>query len=297
MRRFRRGELPISSENDTSALRGDVSAKHGVVHMGDVQLEGDLAAYGWKPAWGVLGASGMALFCAGIPALVGFFFGGAPWSWFYFGGTATPLGIVFFIWYPFIAAFPRLVIFDRRRRLVHIPRWFSRRPDAVRWQDAQFLILDEPTGYLSMYRATALFALRPGWSIETDGYPAWRYRQEFYRSANDDSPSGDVEACWRFIVSFMTDPPEECEPAVEVVKRSKSVVDLRYGGTDWAAYRQSFSGGGRMWKRLYGTELLTEPNWIRDADGAWHELPEGPRERVVLPDGPTDKRVPVVEGE
>jgi len=44
---------------------------------------------------------------------------------------------------------------------------------------------------------------------------------------------------------------------------------------------------------LYGTELLTAPNWVYDEAGRWRRLPEGPRERLVPSDGPEEERVPV----
>ncbi len=70
---------------------------------------------------------------------------------------------------------------------------------------------------------------------------------------------------------------------------AQSVVRLNHGG-DWAALRHAES---RQFRRFYGSELLTEPNWVLNEGGRWQRLPEGPRERIELPDAPEEKRVPV----
>ncbi len=287
---LRRGNLTATATGDTHAFRFPVRPPRvgtGDSPIGMNVLDGDLLVYGWKPLYGYVGGVGYALFSFGLVAVLLAVTGPEP-EWRYTAAITFPLGILILIWF-FLGAYPRLVIFDRRRGLVHLPRWFGRRRlDAVRFADANVLVVDMPSGYMGLEPLTQVYVSRPGWSLWRREYPPWHARIDLGALASEVDDEA-AEQSWRQIVTFMTEPRETSVWIGWTVYNTAATVELSYGD-DWAAMRRAEA---RSLRRLYGSELLTEPNWVCDEEGRWRRLPEGPRERIELPDGPEEKRVPV----
>lgn len=290
----RRGEIPVTELTDTRHFIHppapmDVYAARtpGMDWPVDIgTLEGDLLVFLWKPLGGLIGGVGMPTFPMALGSAY-YYFAGVPGPWGWIALVGVPLTAWMLIWYPFFARYRRFVIFDRRRGLVHLPRWLSRRrPDAVRWEDFGVLVKDIPGGYMGMSPETVVYAVRPPYSLWRRQYPPWYARIPFLRSGAETHES---EQSWRRIASYMTEPLEDQPWVAERKCLRESATRVAFNG-DWVAYRRKDES--HCWP-LYGSELLTAPNWVYDEAGRWQRLPEGPRERLVPSDGPEEKRMPV----
>ncbi len=287
-RELARGELAVTATDDTRDFRSPPrTPEPGALGrpVGLSLLDGDLLVYGWKPLVIPIMGFGMYVFIYGWIALWGFL-RDEPGTWGWQALIMIPLGYWMFIKYPFKGGYPRLVIFDRRRGLVHVPRWFSGRLDAVPFADANVLLIDVAGGYMGRSPGTEMYVARPGWSLWCGEYPPWYARIAF---AGFGAETDVAEQSWRHIITFMTEPLEASEWVERTAFNKAAVAELSYDN-DWLAMRRAQTQGFR---RLYGSKLLTEPNWVCDEEGRWQRRPDGPRERIELPDGPEAKRVPV----
>jgi len=145
-----------------------------------------------------------------------------------------------------------------------------------------------PGGYLNSSPMMEVCAVRPPCSLWRREYPSFVRRAPIVRS---DMWEHDAEQSWRRILTFMTE-PLSASPWVESLKSGvEAMAAVDYEG-DWQKARWR-DVRGIFFRPFYGLELLTEPNWICDEEGRWHRVPEGRRERIALPDGPEEKRVPL----
>ncbi len=286
-RRLKSGEAPITDVGDTKAFRFPCR-QADVLPLGpggDSHLEGDLLAYGWRPESPLLWAIAL------LASLFGMSFGIAALArgdgfWLLVCLAVSAIGVLI-LRHGLRADDRRFVVFDRRRGLVHISRRFGPRPDAVRWQDLSVLVLDGSSPFGDGSMETAIYVARPGRSLLRFQYP--RRRERIRLGVNSSAQDEEAEQSWRQIAIFMSEPREDPEWVVREKWFRSSVAALSYGN-DWTAMRRAES---RMFRHLYGSELLTEPNWVCDDKGRWQRQPVGPRERIELPDGPQEKRVPV----
>ena len=293
---LRRGECPVTELTDTRQFYyppAPIDDEEPLLDgpLGIKLLEGELLVFGWTPAMALVGGVGSFVLIYGALTFWGYL-RGEDWISAWEGLGLLPLGALMFIWYPFFAPYRRFVVFDRRRGLVHLPGWFrGRRPDAVRWQDLGVLLAEVPGGYMGSTPLTQVYVVRPPSSLARREYPPWYRRIPFI---DGEAAHHDAEQSWRRVATWMTEPLEASPWAVSLKELDQDVaegdaLEDSYRG-DWAAFRKDIAGSLRP---FYGTELLTEPNWVCDAEGCWQRRPDGPRERIELPDGPEEKRVPV----
>lgn len=234
-------------------------------------LQGDYLAYGWKPYSRLVAIVGTALatltFAFGLGGLLGTPLIGWPLM------LMSALGAMIAYRYLYQTGFPRFVVFDRARGLVHVPHTFSPRHDTIRWQDANVCILDEQAYLLGLRPCTTLYVVRPGWDFRRDGYPPLQARIEIDRISGH-LHDGHSEAVWRFIVAFMT-LPRDANPHLKAVEHGlQTIRDLDYGG-DWDAMRQSRRvrhGFFGAFSRLNLSNLSINPDWLRRPDGRWRVL-------------------------
>ena len=296
---LRRGELAVTELTDTRQFYYppapmDEHAARRPAMDGPQEpnlLEGELLVLGWTPALALVGGVGMNVFVWGVLCL-GLALTGPELRYWYNTAWALPLGTLMLIWYPFFAPYWRFVIFDRRRGLVHLPGWFrGRRPDAVRWDDFGVLLAEMPGGYMGTSPLTRVYAVRPPSSLARREYPPWYRRIPFLQSGVEEH---DAEQGWRRVATWMSEPPEASPWALSVRELDASIAEDSFAG-NWVARRRYMLTlrGAKCFRPFYGTELLTEANWVCGTDGRWQRRPDGPRERIELPDGPEEKRVPV----
>ncbi|MEX0732240.1 MAG: hypothetical protein WED00_06540 [Aquisalimonadaceae bacterium] len=259
----------VVANNDLSTLRRANEKVSGESHAtGWSWLQDDYLVYGWKPCYRLINATGMILAALAFAFSVGGLIGTMLISWHYV--LIIAVGAIAAYYYIYRAGFPRFVVFDRARGLVHVPRLFSTAQDAVRWRDANVCIIDEQSGSLGVVSSTALYIVRPGWDFKRDGYPPLRTRIQIDRVGNR-LHEGHSEAVWRFIVAFMT-LPRNANPYLRIVEdRLREVRDLNFGG-DWDAMRHD----RRSRKRYHGAfshlnlaSLSGSPDWLRKSDGSW----------------------------
>ncbi len=304
---LKQGDLSVLATGDTRAFRSRaydpvrrrresrvLKYLGGHIAPGQHHLEGDLLAFRCSAERFPSPRTGTAVLLLCLTLLLSifsavFYVAGDWWGMpLAFIGVPTMLVATRAIW-------PRVcfAIFDRRRCLVHLPSLLpNRRMDALRWKDLDVVVLDlwVRTGYRvpTYHPFVGIFLAKPGRSLERGEYPPPNGRVELLdilRPSSEDT----TEQTWRIISSFMEEAPSQNIESTEGTNRDRRVVMERYGG-DWAIMRWKES---RAFRRLYGLELLTEPNWVRDETGQWHERPASAQERIAPPDDPTEKRVPV----
>ena len=296
---LRRGELPVTDLTDTRQFYYPPAPMHKYAARrpemdnpaGVFLLEGELLVFGWTPAMALVGGVGSFVLIYGALTFWGYL-RGEDWISAWEGLGLLPLGALMFIWYPFFAPYRRFVVFDRRRGLVHLPGWFrGRRPDAVRWQDLGVLLAEVPGGYMGSTPLTQVYVVRPPSSLARREYPPWYRRIPFI---DGEAAHHDAEQSWRRVATWMTEPPEASPWALSRKELDQGIADEFFRGNWTAHHRDKLTlPASKQLRLFFGTELLTEPNWVCDAGGRWQRRPDGPRERIELPDGPEEKRVPV----
>jgi len=174
--------------------------------------------------------------------------------------------------YLFVLPCDRYVVFDRRNQLVHLPRWFSRKQDSIPWEEADFGIIDVRHGQFDMQKGTNLYVVKPPWSLLHDGYFNWRtgicFHQEskIWRDMTREGESIEgAESVFRFIIDFMTRPPER-SVSLNYIVGMDHVLE-KQGNVD--RYPASY---GYFYKWLDPECLPDKPNWQRTADGRWQQL-------------------------
>src|SRR5690554_6675590 len=154
-----------SEKNDASVLTGEktFSRRYGKVvdkTIGIVcDLRGDYLIYGWRP-WGVPMAL-IWMYSADfgiVSLLITLTREGEAIHWIWDWPGVLLCGVLFYLsfWWYFRSPFSHYIVFDRRNRLIHLPRWFSHKQDSIRWEEADLCVLDMPTGYLGEHTTTEL---------------------------------------------------------------------------------------------------------------------------------------------
>lgn len=290
-RQLRQGRLRVRANNDTRDFR----TPDGEPNLGAISIfhrDGDLLAFGWTPWLIPSYLLGLALFGWGSVAFLNVTWGlgdepPGPWTGWLVAGIGLPLGYWFFLGRAFFRRARYLIVIDRRYGLVHIPRLLRpKRPDAVRFEDASILVTEQGMGTDMQEPHTALHVGQPGWSLWRREYPPLNARRFIFSDRRERS---DTEDLVRVIMRFVLSPPGTT--AWEAGELSADKIRTGYDGpTTWRRHRWE---AAPYYRRLYGMELLTEPNWGYDNRYRWQRQRAGKRERLVLPDGPDDKRIPV----
>lgn len=291
-RALRRGDAQPTTPDDVSAFqhppRTSELERKGTP-LGSGIIDGDLLTFVWQPLFWLAFPFGVSLLTGGLGAIWAIMEGEEQTYWVWFAWIFTPLGL-FLLWYSLLARYFRQMIFDRRRGLVHVPHLLSRRLDTVRFADLDVLLVRVPTGFHGMESVIRPYLARPGYNFALGDYPRPWHRVPFLVA--DPNPPDTAEWLWRQIVAFMTRPIEESPWAVQNRRGDHAVAKLDYNG-NWAAMRRAMHQNDL---RLYGSKLLTAPNWYRDANGDWHRTAGGERERIDYPHGPQENRVPCEPG-
>ena len=280
-----------SEKNDASVLTGEktFSRRYGKVvdkTIGIVcDLRGDYLIYGWRP-WGVPMAL-IWMYSAGfgiVSLLITLTREGEAIHWIWDWPGVLLCGVLFYLsfWWYFRSPFSHYIVFDRRNRLIHLPRWFSHKQDSIRWEEADLCVLDMPTGYLGEHTTTELHVVPPPLTLKQRGTkPWWRFFKYHYDSKqkhlmhNGYTLDGS-EAVFRFIIDFMTHPPEQCITLDAIADHDLDIEMKELGNNDFERAVHKYK---KLWSLIDPERLPTEPNWTRDKQGQWQQVHPAVRAR------------------
>ncbi|RUO33730.1 hypothetical protein [Aliidiomarina soli] len=250
-------------------------------------LRGDYLIYGWRP-W-ILPMAIIALLSLGfgITALLATLtLEGEPpvwWLSWYGVGASTICAYISFFGYAH-SPFSHYIVFDRRNKLVHLPRWLSHKQDSIRWDDADIAVIDMPSGILGETTDTELHVLPPPVSFNKHGTRRWFRHFKFHfdskaphelKAYNGYTVDG-AEAVYRFIVDFMTKPREQ-SIALDAICSHDLDIELEiYGDND---FEKAVSKYKKLWSLIDPERLPTESNWERNSDGNWQQIRPAVRAR------------------
>jgi len=274
-----------SETNDASTLTGEQT--YSFMHQKVVDktlaglcvLRGDYLIYGWRP-WLApmtlimlfsLGTLTTALILKLSPAPSNLWV--LSWSGIAFSAL---LFVISYLWYP-RSRFSHYIVFDRRNRLIHLPRWFSHKQDTIRWEEADLCVLDMPTGYFFEHITTELHLVPPPLTLQHQGTRRWwRFFKYHFDSKepkvlkNFNGVTYDgAEAVFRFIVDFMTQPPEKSMTLDAVIFNDMDVEMKELGNND---FKRAVSKCQKLWSLIDPERLPSEPNWVRDDEGHWQQI-------------------------
>lgn len=277
-KRLRRGVLPVAARNDDESI---LWYTHGPKHYytSGALFYRDYLIYGWWP-WRMPWLF-TAFWCGNASFVYLFVYGFVP------DGTISDLHValitlviaVFGFWHGFTHfRFRKYIVFDRKHKLVHLPRLFGRGLDTVRWEDLGACIVNTIGGYAGSTTMGGLFLCRPRWDLLRDGYPPCTRRIYVYGLGPRYGGPRAVERIWRFIVDFMTQPPAQSK--IGDYSDMASTVERDCGG-DWDVFfrevwpRRSREPKGVL-KHFDPGHYPTAPNWSRTPEGVWQRV--GPAE-------------------
>lgn len=281
-----------SETNDASTLTGEQT--YSFMHQKVVDktlgglcvLRGDYLIYGWRPwlapmtliimfSLGAL-ATGLILKLSPAPSDLWIL----TWSGIAFSAL---LFAISYLWYP-RSRFSHYIVFDRRNRLIHLPRWFSHKQDSIRWEEADLCILDMPTGYFFEHITTELHLVPPPLTLQHQGTRHWwRFFKYHFDSKepkvlkNFNGVTYDgAEAVFRFIVDFMTRQPEQSIAMDAMCLYDMGIEIKELGNND---FQRAVRKSQKLWSLIDPERLPTEPNWVRDEQSAWQQLRPAVRAR------------------
>ncbi|MGM0677100.1 MAG: hypothetical protein ACQETW_06795 [Pseudomonadota bacterium] len=190
-----------------------------------------------------------------------------------------PLGVAL-SWISLRIPANRFIVFDRSNQLTYIPKKFTSRHDSIRWKDTSFFIFDENyLTRLNTYSNTNITLVPPpldGKKGEVPG-PYGIGRLIFLQGLHvRHYNSAEAEAIYRYIVAFMTQPPDK-GILREIQQTEQAICNEEYDG-DRDAMRRHL---GWFWYRLDLEKLPNQPNWIRHPNGRWERT--GPGVKVLRP--------------
>lgn len=252
-----------------------------------VDLRGDYLIYGWRP-WG-LPMTLLWMFSGGLgitAVIAALTTQGEAMHWIWDWPGAALCALLFYLsyWWYFRSPFSHYIVFDRRHQLIHLPRWFSHKQDSIRWIEADLCVLDMLTGYFNESITTELSVVPPPLSLQQQGSKPWR---RFFKYHHDSKrphilknfngyPMEGAEAVFRFIVDFMTCPPERCMALDIICYKDWDIEMEKMGNND---FERAIRKEKTLWSLIDPERLPTEPNWIRDAQGHWQQIRPAVRAR------------------
>src|SRR5690554_624161 len=132
-----------STKNDASVLTGEQTFSRLYERVVDktlglvCDLRGDFLIYGWRP-WNVpmvlLWMFSLGFMITGIILTVMRDTPSQIWLLTWPGGILFCAALFYLsFWWYFRSPFSHYIVFDRRHRLIHLPRWFSHKQDSIRW--------------------------------------------------------------------------------------------------------------------------------------------------------------------
>jgi len=276
-----------SETNNASTLIGEQTYSRFYAKVTDktlgivCDLRGDYLIYGWRP-WGIPMAL-IAFFSLGI-GVSGLILPGNLWILTWPGTLLCAFLFVISFWWYFRSPFSHFIVFDRRNQLIHLPRWFSHKQDTIRWKEADLCVLDMPTGYFFEHVTTELHLVPPPLTLQHQGTRHWwRFFKYHYDSKqphiikeyNGYTVDGS-EAVFRFIIDFMTYPPEQ-SIALDAMCMKDMDIEMKELGNN--NFERSVSKYKKFWSLIDPERLPSEPNWTRDKQGQWQQLRPAVRAR------------------
>lgn len=212
---------------------------------------------------------------------------------FWWVGGAISLGFNR-IW-PFF--YRHCLIFDRKRKLVHIPHW-RRGWDRIRWEDAELILFDRNQEPLPIAQYSCLWLARPPFNVLARRNPWPWQRIELQKTTQDYQYANQLNVKW--LAEYMNGNDvgpllgDEHEP-----ESPDQVLDDDYLGTQWwelerwppKALFEHYKKVG--WKNLSEVDQLTlqtraafakidpdklpsDPTWWRDEEGNWNHVSRKP---------------------
>lgn len=282
-----------SKEHSTSVLKGEKTYSRLYKRVTDktigvfCDLRGDYLIYGWRPWYIPIAILAILSMGFGITALLATLtLQGQPpvwWlSWHGVGVSAVGAYISLF-WYS-SSPFSHYVVFDRRNKLVHLPRWFSHKQDTIRWDDADIAILDVPSGYLGETTDTELSIMPPPLSFNEHGTRRWFRHFKFHFDSKaprhlqqyDGHTVDGVEAVYSFIIDFMTRPREQSLSLDAICFLDFNIEMEELGNNN---FEDSVKKYRKLWSLIDPERLPTKPNWERDSEGNWQQIRPAVRAR------------------
>ncbi|MFY0666086.1 MAG: hypothetical protein JXQ97_15790 [Natronospirillum sp.] len=279
-----------SENNDASVLTGEQTFSRLYERVVDktisnlCDLRGDYLIYGWRP-WNVpmvlLWMFSLGFLITGIILTVMRDTPSQIWLLTWPGGILV-CAVLFYLsfWWYFRSPFSHYIVFDRRRRLIHLPRWLSHKQDSIRWDEADLCVLDIPTGYVGQDNSTELHVIPPPLTLKQSGTkPWWRFFKYHYDSKQRHMMYGDytvdgAEAVFRFIIDFMTQPPEQ-SIALDVMPSSE--MELEYEAKN--DFKTFIHKERYFFSLIDPNRLPSEPNWVRDEQDRWQQVRPAVRAR------------------
>ncbi|MCG5515354.1 MULTISPECIES: hypothetical protein [unclassified Ectothiorhodospira] len=277
----RKNEIAFSPEHIEEPLNGDTRFQNGdsVDYWPGLSWEeGDKLIFGYFSASTTLASIGTGISLVGIAGIItstnqpslGLLVSSL---------IALPFGMVIF-WISLRTRANRFIVFDRKHQVTHTPKKLSAKHDSIKWRDTSFFIFDE--GYLHRpmtYSNTNITLVPPpldGKKGEVPG-PYGIGRLIFLQGLHvRHYNSAEAEAIYRYIVAFMTQPPDK-SILREIQQTEQAICNEEYDG-DRDAMRRHL---GWFWYRLDLEKLPNQPNWIRHPNGRWERT--GPGVKVLRP--------------
>ena len=276
-----RRNTAFSENHDETALVGNLQRRNGVevTHWpGRSWEEKDMLIYGYSSIETTIATIGVGLFMIAAATLLISISESSP-NKVLASLVALPIGATIF-WLSSRMRANRFIVFDRVKKMTHIPKRFSSKHDTIKWGDTSFFIFDENyLTRLNTYSNTNITLIPPpidGRQGRVPG-PYSIGRLIFLQGLQSrHHNSAEAEAIYRYIVAFMTQPPNE-GILQEVQRREQAICDEEYNG-DRDAMRRHL---GWFWYRLDPKKLPDQPNWIRHPDGRWERT--GPGVKALRP--------------
>ena len=282
-----------TEKNDDSTLVGEQGYSLHGYEVKDklcniaVDLRGDYLIYGWRPwglpmslLWGISGGFGIT----GI--LLSLMRDTPSQIWLLTWPGVIFCAVMFYIsyWWYFRSPFSHFIVFDRRNQLIHLPRWFSHKQDSIRWAEADLCVLDMLTGYFNESITTELSVVPPPLTLQQQGTkPWWRFFKYHYDSKrpvdlkeHNGYPFEGAEAVFRFIIDFMTYPPERSLALDIMCYKDMSIQTENLGNNDFERAIKKYK---KLWSLIDPERLPIQPNWIRDEQGEWQQVRPAVRAR------------------
>lgn len=282
-----------SAQHSSSVLTGEKTYSRVYQRVTDktigvfCDLRGDYLIYGWRPWLIPMALLGVIALGQLVLGLIILFAGHSPSLWtltWPFGVLSSLLATYISLFWYSSSPFSHYVVFDRRNKLVHLPRWFSHKQDSIRWDDADIAILNVPSGILGETTETQLNVVPPPLSFNKHGTSRWFRHFKFHDDSKaphqlkqyDGHTVDGAEAVYRFIIDFMTKPREQ-NISLDALCFLDLNIEMEELGNN--SFEASLQNHRKLWSLIDPERLPTEPNWERDRENNWQQTRPAVRAR------------------